>query len=1068
MSKLLRILLVLGMIMGGFTIAVSADPIPNADFPIDFSINDGNPADMHDENGWLVAGSGITSTIRVSYTGSESPVIHYVAFTSFEKDTYGDVSNSHVTISPFETVFSASKNTAGNAPIGVHINYTKDGVGYDFYRNVSQDIDHNVPYKTQSPNFESEVSINGTTEITLKMEDKYGNLVDSRYEDDPAVSGATPEIVTFSTTSTAGSGFFDGIGYSAELLSVKVNSEGSAIAKFKVGTEAGPKYLIHMVPPSPLSDKWLTITAIGDAKPYAIAVSVVPDDGVTPHVPADGESKFYLTYTLFDQYGNPSGNQSLHLKDSVIGSESTQRTNSEGVVYFAFGPSNRAELFNISAYAVENESVKMYQDLLFTSTAPVDMLLTANPEFMPSADLSPEIYANLLAKVIDESGNGVPDETVQFLINPRSYDDEVHATDPFLDGNKGTVLKSATTCANGTAIMKFTPGGLKQNKDGEHNIISAFENCTVEATWTSAEGDIKKRTILLTWMNYPYLRVETEVNPELVNVGDSVDVTVRLIGDGYALRPDPIDVMLCVDRSGSMDFDDPPRIVSLKNAMKIFNGEMTEGTDRVGMVSFGGKGKHGYSNYVKKDLSLGPLDHGNLNTAIDSLVPYSGTPLRGGLYEAITEIKDNPNDNADAVKAVILLTDGDFNWYGDPLAGGVAKGKWEYGYNRDDGYWFLGFIWVPDLVWVPYDVPVWVSDSPNTFDDLDPRYYAFNTSDPTHPEENLSVYAINNDITIYTIAFGSLWSPSNEDGISPTAISTLGTLANSTRGKYYYAPDGIELAEIYTKIAGELKTEAGVNTTMDLMFTDIEVTSEFPDYDPDAPILEYVYLDNKSTKITSWNATGSKSAPNIRDQTEDQTSDWNDGSPSLNFDTTLIGTIHLHQTWQAVFRLKVLKEGNINIFGNGSMLYFDDGAEEMTLPKTYITAAPLNSTGINFTGLEVSNLICVEAKNNYTITDYLTMEWNLTYSSSENTTTQYLYYQKESDGIWNKFGEKSPVSGPVSESLQTDRLYVADFPPGYYKLRVRAMADDAPDSVVETVGGYIMIGSGTQAYIKLE
>jgi hypothetical protein len=60
-------------------------------------------------------------------------------------------------------------------------------------------------------------------------------------------------------------------------------------------------------------------------------------------------------------------------------------------------------------------------------------------------------------------------------------------------------------------------------------------------------------------MNYPYLSVETEVSDTKVSVNSTsehttniTDVTIRLKGDGYAMKPDPIDVVLVIDTSGSM------------------------------------------------------------------------------------------------------------------------------------------------------------------------------------------------------------------------------------------------------------------------------------------------------------------------------------------------------------------------------------------------------------------------------------------------------------------------------------------------------------------------------------
>ena len=123
-----------------------------------------------------------------------------------------------------------------------------------------------------------------------------------------------------------------------------------------------------------------------------------------------------------------------------------------------------------------------------------------------------------------------------------------------------------------------------------------------------------------------------------------------------------------------------------------------------------------------------------------------------------------------------------------------------------------------------------------------------------------------------------------------------------------------------------------------------------------------------------------------------------------------------------------------------------------------------NFTGINFTGLQVSDLVCAEVENGGVIGNYVTVEWNLNYSGTNNV-TQNLYYQKVGDSIWTNFNEMT-VPGPVIFSLQTSQLYVADFLPGEYKLRVRAMADDAPDSVVET-SETIVIGQGGDFFIRL-
>lgn len=1052
MRNSLWILLVLGVIVGVLPIAVSADPLTDADVSVEFIIDDGNPADLHDENGWLVAGSGVSSTIRVDYTGDDigtMPLdIHYVGLTSLEQDLYGKVKGRDAAGLPCEIVFSASTKTAGYAPIQVQINYSADGVGYDYYRTVYQPIDHATPKKIQGLAFESEVTIDAVMNITMTMVDKYGNPVTSLYED---AIGSTPETVTFETTSYAGSGFYDGTGYDAEFVTAPVNGEGMVVATFKSGTEAGPKYLIHVVPDVAVGDRWLTVTGLADDEPYAIFVSVSPNVGTPPYLPADGESKFYLTYNLIDRYGNPSGNQTVFFNASGIDDDFTQRTNSDGQIMFTFGPFDWMGTYTIHAEAVENSSVAVDQIVRFTNTSPTEMLLTANPQSMPSADVDTEFHADILAKVTDENGNGVPGEVVSFYWLPPESWANAHIDDPSLDP------ETALTDEDGIATVHFTPGSFETDINAENYNESASESCSVVATWGA-----ETRTIDLDWKNYPYLRVETEVEPATVEVGKPVDVTIRLIGDGYALYPDPIDVMLCVDRSGSMLKDDPDRMVSLMDALTVFNGEMTEGRDAVGMTSFGVKGTaniftysydywagrdstsyddnayisthytgngKSYADYATLDLPLS-TNRDAVESTIDGLVPMSGTPMRGGLYLAINEIIGKPR--VDAVRAVIVLSDGDYNWYGDPLARGTGYSSIEhnpewYTYNEDD----------PDYV--------------------KKRYYEFTGLS----EQNMSVYAAGNNITLYSISFGN--------GLTEWGNSTLDKLATSTGGKHYHAPTGDKLADIYKDIAGELKTEAGVNTEMDVVFDNLELNNESVLNLVSDPILEYEYEDGASTLIMSWNTSVSPSGedfPNVMGpRTLNQKDDWA-ANQSLNFNSSEIGTIRLGQTWQAEFRLNVSKPGNINIFGDGSSIFFNNGTDSLSLPKTYITAVDnLTATGINFTDLQVYDLVCAEAESDAVIETYLTMEWHLNYSGIH-TVIQDMYYQNVDDGVWIAFGERL-VTEPVSASFQTCQLYVADLPPGDYRLRVRAMAPDAPDSVIETLCP-IVIGQGGQSFIRLE
>ena len=76
----------------------------------------------------------------------------------------------------------------------------------------------------------------------------------------------------------------------------------------------------------------------------------------------------------------------------------------------------------------------------------------------------------------------------------------------------------------------------------------------------------RQQSVLLTWKNYPYLSAYTSVSPPMVPVNGTVNVTVKLTGDGWALQPNPIDAVLLIDRSGSMGTMMSNGITEMQNA----------------------------------------------------------------------------------------------------------------------------------------------------------------------------------------------------------------------------------------------------------------------------------------------------------------------------------------------------------------------------------------------------------------------------------------------------------------------------------------------------------------------
>ena len=139
--------------------------------------------------------------------------------------------------------------------------------------------------------------------------------------------------------------------------------------------------------------------------------------------------------------------------------------------------------------------------------------------------------------------------------------------------------------------------------------------------------------------------------------------------------------------------------------------------------------------------------------------------MRSAVYESVNELNSHGQASG-TVKAIVLLSDGDYNWYGDPLARGSGHADGS-GYHADD------------------------------YGDLTSNYMTFTgLGSGQFSNQNMSIYAKNNNIRIYSIGYA--------DSLSTGGRNTLRILANSSGGKYYDA-SATNIADVYTEIAGELR-----------------------------------------------------------------------------------------------------------------------------------------------------------------------------------------------------------------------------------------------------------------------
>ncbi|MBU1120251.1 VWA domain-containing protein, partial [Candidatus Micrarchaeota archaeon] len=245
------------------------------------------------------------------------------------------------------------------------------------------------------------------------------------------------------------------------------------------------------------------------------------------------------------------------------------------------------------------------------------------------------------------------------------------------------------------------------------------------------------------------------------------DITVELsISVPDPLRI-PVDIMLVMDRSGSMDEDIDPgfgyraKMDAAKDAAKAFVnlGYWDEG-DQIGLVSYA-------TPNVTLDSQLMAMDDSNkanLNVTINSLNALGGTPTGYAVEAATTEL-NSVRANPEASKIEILLTDGYSNCcpdtytedYVPPLFCCLGCGGTKCGLNLP-------------------------------------------CHDPCRPYlEDIAQEAKDEGITIYTIGFGM-----DEEDVDKDELEAV---ANITGGKYYFAATEEELNDIYDQIAELIQIE---------------------------------------------------------------------------------------------------------------------------------------------------------------------------------------------------------------------------------------------------------------------
>ena len=953
------------------------------------------------DKSYVFAGSGEQSTITVTVTNMSLGVPNaYVNF-SVNDPALGTLTPVNFTTGTDGKATSRFKVKTKSGVAAITVGVSDETGSYSNFFNINQIIDHNkAHYATFQHPIEGAVGTN--VPFNISFTDFYGNPIDQVINLNQShtinlhVHGPTPDDCGF-------------VGYLHNIPNQPLDKNGNVSVEVKLTSGAGPNSVTmdqfeKIISPAPR-----IITAVS-SEVFDMEQQFNPDS--PPQVPADGASKFTILYTLFDKFRNPASQQEVWVNTSV-GGNMKFKTDNLGQISITYGPRATIGVINITATAVNNNTITRSHLVEFTSTAATTMVLTANPEFMPSRDVNPLITSDITATVTDVMGNAVENENVTFsLVLPEQYPGGPYN----VTSSPSLPITSAITDANGHATVQFIPGSFSTNSSNVSYSATATGTCTITALWNTSS-----KNILVTWKNYPYLSVQTSVNPQTVEINKTVDVTISLKADGWAMQPIPIDVVLVMDRSGSMGYSmgSVTRLSVAKTAAKSFVSQMNQSRDRIGLVSYAGSTS---GTGTRTDISLSST-YTNVNNKIDLLNALGATETREALKQSIELLKANSNPNPKAIQTIILMTDGDYNWLGTPLGRGTG---YDSSYNGYSGNTFE-----PNKYLIYSGLGCTLGgSSPQT------------CTDGEFTNQNMSIYAKNNNIRLYMIGFAST--------LNDQAVSDMNVMANATGGFYQYAPDAATLNQIYTKIAGDLKDTAGVNTTIVTDFQNVNVTGVSV---PGVQVYDYVYnssLTSGSTRITWQNGTKTVT---------DQSPNWN-ATHKLDF---TIGTMKVGQTWEATFRLKVKKSGSIDIFGTNSFLFFNNGSETLTLPHTFLTVVPdLNTTGFEQQQIEVGASCAVLDPNKA----FLPITWTTTYTGGETDIFDKVNYIDDT-GAHTTFYTGSYHVTTSTSTTRTTTFDMKTVPQGhYYDIEVLTYTANAQDSKI-ACGGASYNTTGMR-FIKLD
>ncbi|WP_158599188.1 VWA domain-containing protein [Methanohalophilus sp. RSK] len=502
-----------------------------------------------------------------------------------------------------------------------------------------------IPSILEIKSYDEEYTVNTTENISVNVYDRYRNPINN-------------STVIFNITPPINTSYNSHIPYNSSEIhpsSTITNIKGSAIASFRTDKRAGDNIINISVSENETLYKEISITGIADSA----------EDMHLTYTPslcyANNVDSYSLSATPVDQFLNPILPNGPNIKKQVYFNGGTTKIplNPYGTATTKVGPTPYVENISVTA-SFRNETgdtgISNSTNVNFIKGELAQIKLFAIPSTILTKNLIGNHISSIRGIALDEWGHSLSDVNIS-LVNTN-----VSMGNLTMEGINETNSINTTTNSAG----RFSATFESRNLEG---------NCTINAT----SGDIKSSTII-DIHDSPFITSWVNITPATVDSGDIINVTTVVSVEGElpvtrqaatamltldksgSMDPDsyagtPLDVVLVLDRSGSMQFlgTSPQQpLTDAQTAAKTFLDNLVSNS-QVGVISFSS-----YYN-IDEDIGLTLLNSSSnkqlVRNAIDAMESANGGTAMGDALARANDALINEGRN-DSSKVIILLTDG--------------------------------------------------------------------------------------------------------------------------------------------------------------------------------------------------------------------------------------------------------------------------------------------------------------------------------------------------------------------------------------------------------------------------